>query len=204
MTLPANLQSILPMRLCVFCGSSHGHHPRYADAARALGQQLAGRGIGVVYGGGNVGLMGVLADAALAGGGEVVGVIPHALFAKELGHTAITDLRIVQTMHQRKSLMAELSDGFIALPGGFGTLDELCEILTWAQLGIHHKPCALLNVDGYFDGFLQFLDSAVAEGFLRGEHRALLIVAQEIGDMLQQMSTYRSPIHDQWLTPDQT
>lgn len=192
------------MRICVFCGSSHGDHSRYADAARNLGQQLATRGIGLVYGGGNVGLMGVLADAALAGGGEVIGVIPHALFAKELGHTGISDLRIVHTMHERKSLMATLADGFIALPGGFGTLDELCEIVTWAQLGIHHKPCAVLNVDGYFDGFLQFLDTAVAQGFLRSEHRALLIVSPQLNDLLEQMADYRSPIHEQWLTEDET
>lgn len=192
------------MRICVFCGSSHGYHSRYADAARNLGQQFAEQGIGLVYGGGNVGLMGSVADAVLEGGGEVIGVIPHSLFAKELGHTGITDLRIVHTMHERKSLMAELSDGFIALPGGFGTLDELCEILTWAQLGIHHKPCGLLNVNGYFDGFLQFLDAAVAEGFLRGEHRALLIVSQQLNDLLDQMATYHSPIHERWLTQDET
>lgn len=191
------------MRICVFCGSSHGYHSRYTDAARNLGEQLATRNIGLVYGGGNVGLMGTVADAVLQNNGEVVGVIPHSLFAKELGHTGITDLRVVHTMHERKSLMAELADGFIALPGGFGTLDELCEILTWAQLGIHHKPCALLNVNGYFDGFLQFLDTAVAEGFLRGEHRALLIVSQQINDLLDQMATYRSPIHERWLTQDE-
>ena len=192
------------MRICVFCGSSHGYHSRYADAARNLGQQLAARGIGLVYGGGNVGLMGELADAVLAGGGEVIGVIPQSLFVKELGHTGISDLRIVHTMHERKSLMATLADGFIALPGGFGTLDELCEIITWAQLGIHHKPCAVLNVDGYFDGFLQFLDSAVAQGFLRGEHRALLMVSPHLNDLLEQMADYRSPIHEQWLTEDET
>ena len=142
--------------------------------------------------------------AVLAGGGEVLGVIPQSLFVKELGHTGISDLRIVHTMHERKSLMATLADGFIALPGGFGTLDELCEILTWAQLGIHHKPCAVLNVDGYFDGFLQFLDSAVAQGFLRGEHRALLMVSPHLNDLLEQMANYRSPIHEQWLTEDET
>jgi len=147
--------------------------------------------------------MGIAADAVLHGGGQVVGVIPHSLFAKELGHTGITDLHIVHTMHQRKSLMAELSDGFIALPGGFGTLDELCEILSWAQLGIHHKPCGLLNIDGYFDGLLQFLDRAVAEGFLRAEHRALLIVSDRLSDLLERMADYRSPIQEHWLTPDE-
>ena len=146
-------------RLCVFCGSSHGANPAYAEAAKNVGSELARRGIGLVYGGGNVGLMGVVADAVLAGGGEVVGVIPEALMAKELGHRSIQDLRVVKTMHERKAMMAELADGFIALPGGIGTFEEFFEIVTWAQLGFHSKPCALLNVNGFYDPLLHFAGS---------------------------------------------
>ncbi len=162
-------------RIAIFCGSMTGNEPVFANQARALVAQLAKHNIGVVYGGGRIGLMGVVADAALDAGLEVVGVIPHALMQKELGHGGCTQLHVVDTMHQRKALMSELADGFIALPGGFGTADEMFEILTWAQLGMHQKPCALLNVQGYFDGLLRWLDEAVARDFLRPLHRELLL-----------------------------
>jgi hypothetical protein len=166
-------------RVCVFCGSSSGLGNAYAEAARATGSALARRGLGLVYGGGRVGLMGHLADAALDAGGEVVGVIPKALFERELGHTGVTELRVVRSMHERKALMADLSGAFLALPGGFGTLDEFCEVLTWAQLGIHRKPCALLNVNGYFDPLLALFDRAVRDGFLARAHRALVLVGSD-------------------------
>jgi uncharacterized protein (TIGR00730 family) len=160
-------------RLCVFCGSSTGKRAVYADHARQLGELLARRGLGLVYGGGHIGLMGVLADGVLEAGGHVVGVIPQALVDKELAHPGVTELRIVSTMHQRKALMADLADGFLALPGGFGTADELFEILTWAQLGLHAKPVGLLNSAGYFDALLAWLDHSVDEQFVRPEHRRL-------------------------------
>jgi uncharacterized protein (TIGR00730 family) len=165
--------------VCVFCGSSAGSRPEYADAARRLGRELAGHGLELVYGAGHVGLMGVLADAALEAGGRVVGVIPGALVARELAHRGLTELHVVETMHQRKALMADRSDAFVALPGGFGTADELFEILTWAQLGIHQKPVGLLNVLGYFDPLLGWVGHCVREGFLRSQHRQLLLVGDE-------------------------
>ena len=165
----------MPNRICVFCGSSAGVRDSYAAAATALAQYLAGKQIGIVYGGSRAGLMGILADAALAAGGDVVGVIPHAMVAREIAHTGLTDLRIVNSMHERKALMAELSDAFIAMPGGFGTLDEFCEILTWSQLGLHHGRSGLLNVDGYFDLLLSMFDHAAREGFVKPAHRAMLI-----------------------------
>jgi uncharacterized protein (TIGR00730 family) len=171
-------------RLCVFCGSNSGVHTEYASAAAALGQAIAARGVGLVYGGSNVGLMRALADAALEGGGEVTGVIPRSLVEREVAHRGLTDLRVVETMHERKALMADLADGFIAMPGGYGTFDELCEILTWAQLGIHTKPVALLNILGYWDPFLKFLDHAVGAGFLRRGHRELVEVRAEVGELL--------------------
>lgn len=166
-------------RVCVFCGSSSGLGKVYAEAARATGLALARRGLGLVYGGGRVGLMGHLAGSALEAGGEVVGVIPKDLFERELGHTGVTELRVVRSMHERKALMADLSQAFLALPGGFGTLDEFCEVLTWAQLGIHRKPCALLNVRGYFDPLLDLFDRAVREGFLAQAHRAAVLVGSD-------------------------
>lgn len=185
--------------LCIFCGSSSGASPAYASAAAALGQLLAERGIRVVYGGGNVGLMGVLADAALAAGGEVVGVIPQMLVDKELAHRHVTDLRIVGSMHERKALMAELSDGFVALPGGLGTYEELFEVLTWAQLHIHHKPCGCLNVQGYFDPLTKLLDHAVAEGFLRTEQRRLLVTASEPDELLALLAAQQPVRGAKWL-----
>jgi uncharacterized protein (TIGR00730 family) len=173
----------------VFCGSSVGARPEYAAAAADFGRLLAERGIRVVYGAGNVGLMGVLADAALAAGGEVIGVIPQMLVDRELAHRGITGLRIVTSMHERKAMMAELSDAFVALPGGLGTYEELCEVLTWGQLGIHHKRVGCLNVYGYFDPLIHMLDHAVSEGFLRAEQRRLFFSsegAEELVSLLAQ------------------
>lgn len=171
--------------ICVFCGSAAGARPEYASAARDLGRRIAERGYGMVYGGGSVGLMGEAADAALAAGGEVVGVIPDVIVELEVGHSGITELHIVRTMHERKALMAERADAFIALPGGFGTMDEFMEIATWAQLGIHSKPCVLVNVAGYYDELLRFLDTGVNEGFIRAGNRALVQVASSATEALE-------------------
>ena len=174
-------------RICVFCGSNSGNSSAYELAAAELGRELAAREIALVYGGSNVGLMGTVADAVLAGGGHVIGVIPRSLVDREVAHRGLPDLRVVETMHERKALMADLADGFIAMPGGYGTFDELCEILTWAQLGIHSKPVGLLNTLRYWDPFLRFLDHAVDAGFLRRAHRQLLEVCEcpsELVDLL--------------------
>ena len=191
-------------RLCVFCGSSAGNDPVYARLAAQLGRTLAQRGVGVVYGGGRVGLMGVLADSALAEGGEVIGVIPQALMDREVGHAGLTELRVVDSMHTRKALMAELADGFVALPGGLGTLEELFEVWTWAQLGIHVKPCGLLDVDDFFAPLVAFLDHLVATGFVRSEHRAMLTVATSPEDLLARFSEYTVPAMPKWVTPAQS
>ena len=188
-----------PSRVCVFCGSSGGRNPAYASAAAAVGKLLADRGIGLVYGGGGVGLMGEMADAALRAGGEVVGVIPKALDRKEVAHRKLTELHVVGSMHERKALMVRLADAFIAIPGGFGTLEELCEVLTWAQLGLHRKPVALLNVAGYYDPLVGFLDRAVAEGFLRREHRAMLIQVTGPSQALEEFGRYVAPDAGKWL-----
>jgi uncharacterized protein (TIGR00730 family) len=190
--------------ICVFAGSSSGTRPAYASAAGELGRAVAERGWRVVYGGGRVGLMGVLADAALAAGGEVIGVIPEALLRKEVGHRGLTDLRVVQTMHQRKALMSELSDGVVALPGGLGTLEELFEILTWAQLGIHARPCGVLNAGGYYDELLRFLDQTVSEGFVRGEHRDMILAAGEAAALLDLMADYTPRYTAKWMDRDET
>ncbi len=190
--------------LCVFCGSMAGARPEYAAAARGLGRLLAERGVRLVYGGGKVGLMGVLADAALAGGGEVMGVIPEHLMAKELGHAGVSELRIVASMHERKALMAELSDAFVALPGGIGTLEELLEIVTWAQLGLHAKPCGLLDVCGYYRPLLEMLATAAAEGFLHPEHQELLVTATEPADLLDKLARHRPPELPKWIERDET
>jgi uncharacterized protein (TIGR00730 family) len=187
-------------RITVFCGSSPGADSGFADAARELATLLARRGIGVVYGGGNIGLMGVLADAALASGGEVIGVIPSALMEKELGHTGLTRLHVVASMHERKAMMAELADAFIALPGGFGTLDEFCEILTWAQLGLHDKPCGLLNTGGYYDPFLAQVDRAVTSRFVREEHRGLFITERGPEALLARLAALRPVAVPKWIT----
>jgi uncharacterized protein (TIGR00730 family) len=189
-------------KLCVFCGSSHGADPVYAEAAKSVGTELARRGIGLVYGGGNVGLMGVVADAVLAGGGHATGVIPEALMAKELGHTGLQDLRIVKTMHERKAMMAELADGFIALPGGIGTFEEFFEIVTWAQLGFHSKPCALLNVKGFYDPLLRLVDHAIEERFVKEKQRAIIIAEPEINTLLERMAQQQVPIEPKWIVKE--
>ena len=191
-------------RVCVFCGSSPGASPAYAAAARRLAEVLVRRGVGLVYGGGSVGLMGVLADAALAAGGEVTGVIPRALWEREVGHAALPDLRVVETMHERKALMAELADGFVALPGGLGTLEEFFEVWTWAQLGIHAKPCGVLNVAGFFDPLLAFLDHAVAARFVREVHRAMVLVEPEPDALLDRMVAYRAPAVAKWMSASES
>ncbi len=180
------------MRICVFCGSSDGRLPRYREAGRELGTLLARAGIGVVYGGATIGVMGAVADGALAAGGEVIGVIPEAMTAVEIAHLG-TDLRVVDTMHDRKALMAELSDAFIALPGGIGTMEEVFEVWTWAQLGYHRKPLALLEVEGYWDPLHRFIDQMVQEGFLKAKHREMLIIEEDAKVLLQQLKDYRAP-----------
>jgi uncharacterized protein (TIGR00730 family) len=187
-------------RLCVFCGSSKGDDPAYRQAAQVLGETLALSGIGLVYGGASVGLMGVIADAALGAGGEVTGVMPRALVEKEIAHSRLSDLRVVGSMHERKALMAELSDGFVALPGGIGTFEELFEAWTWAQLGHHRKPCALLNVRGFYDGLIAFLDKVVERGFLKAAHRSMLIVAQEPMELIERLRAYEPPAVPKWIT----
>ena len=177
-------------RICVFCGASTGAAPRHAEGARALGRAIAGRGLELVYGGGSVGLMGAVADAALGAGGRVTGVIPQVLQIRELAHRGLSDLRVVGSMHERKALMAELSDGFVALPGGMGTLEELAEVLTWAQLGLHARPVGLLDVGGYYRPLIAFFDQAVAAGFLRPAHRAILQVAVEPEAMLDRLAAW--------------
>jgi uncharacterized protein (TIGR00730 family) len=186
-------------RVCVFCGSSPGVQPGYLAAARALGDQLARRGLGLVYGGASIGLMGAVADAALAGGGEVIGVIPAALQAKEIAHEGLTRLEVVGSMHERKARMSELADAFIALPGGMGTLEELSEMLTWAQLGLHRKPCGLLDVAGYWQPLVVFFDHAVQEQFLRPHHRALLLVEEEPLALLNALAAYVPPEQQKWI-----
>jgi uncharacterized protein (TIGR00730 family) len=192
-------------RVCVFCGSSPGARAAYAEAAAELGGLLAAERIGLVYGGASVGLMGVLADAALAGGGEVIGVIPQALVDREIGHPGVDDLRVVGSMHDRKALMAELADGFVALPGGLGTLEELFEIYTWAQLGMHSKPCGLLDIEDYYAGISQFLAHAVEERFLPERHRAMLMVEQEPNELLRRMRDWQpSSVQPKWLDREET
>lgn len=178
-------------RLAVYCGSSPGIDPLFGEVAAQVGRALAERGIGIVYGGGRLGLMGIVADAALAGGGEVIGVIPDVLRDAEVAHHGCTELHIVANMHQRKAMMTDLADGFIALPGGIGTMDELFEALSWAQLGYHAKPCGLLNVGGFYDHLDAFMDKMVSTGFVRPEHRASLIEADNIGEILDRFTAYR-------------
>jgi hypothetical protein len=190
-------------RICVFSGSSSGCIGDYRDAAEHLGALLANRGIGLVYGGASVGLMGAVADAAMAAGGEVIGVIPHALVQREVAHTGLRDLRVVDSMHERKAMMAELSDAFIALPGGIGTFEELFEVWTWTQLGAHAKPCGLLNVHGFYDKLLDFLDHVVTQGFLKPHDRHLLSAAQEPAALLDQLAAYRASPEVQWITREQ-
>jgi len=192
-------------RVCVFCGSNPGARPEYAEAARSLAREIVSRQLGLVYGGGSVGLMGVLADAALAVGGEVIGVIPRPLATRELAHPNLTEMRLVDSMHERKATMALLVDGFITLPGGLGTFDETLEVLTWAQLGIHLKPVGLLDVLGYYEGLRRFLGHAQDEGFVRREHAALLLFARSAAELLDAMVAWRPPaIRRAWLRPTQS
>lgn len=191
-------------RICVFCGSQEGHQPVYAATARALGGLLAREGIGLVYGGGGIGLMKILADSVLDSGGTVTGIIPHALTIQEIAHPRVSDLRVVGSMHERKALMAEISDAFIALPGGYGTLEEFFEVVTWAQLGLHRKPCGLLNVAGFYDPLLAQLDREVAEGFLSPTMRTLVIESNEPGQLLAALQTYRSPVTDRWMKGEES
>ncbi len=190
--------------LCVYCGSSTGHNPAYAAAARELGQLLAAQQIELIYGGGRVGLMGTLADAMLDAGGRVQGVIPQSLADREVAHLGLTQLHVVDSMHQRKALMAELSDGFIALPGGLGTFEELFEIWTWAQLGMHAKPIGLLNIAGYFDLLLQFLDHAVQQQLLQPVHRDVLCVSTDPAEMLRQLGQAWPVLAPKWIDASQT
>jgi uncharacterized protein (TIGR00730 family) len=191
-------------RICVFIGSSPGQRPQYARAAQDLAAVLVQRRLTLVYGGSRVGLMGTLADSVLGAGGEVIGVIPDGLFSRETPHTGLTELRIVKSMHERKQVMADLSDGFIALPGGVGTLEELTEIYSWGQLGLHRKPCGLLNVEGYFDHLIRFMDHALEEGFLKPVHRDRLLVGEDPGALLDQLNGYRAPDLDKWLDRSST
>ncbi len=180
-------------RVCVFCGSSFGTKPDYAASAEALGRLIAQSGLGLVYGGGNVGLMGVVADAALAAGGEVIGIIPEAMMKWEVGHLDLTELRVVATMHERKAAMAELADGFIALAGGIGTMEELFEVWTWGQLGLHDKPLGFLDVAGYYGHLHAFLDHMTAEGFLKPRHRDMVMVESDPETLLTRMGAYAPP-----------
>jgi uncharacterized protein (TIGR00730 family) len=186
-------------RVCVFCGSSPGGRPEYAEAAVELGRELAARGLGLVYGGAEVGLMGTIADAVIGAGGEAIGVIPGSLVDREIAHRALADLRIVGSMHERKATMVDLADGFVALPGGSGTLDELFEAFTWAQLGIHRKPIGILDVCGYWTPLLRFLDHAVEERFLRADHRDALLVEREPAALLDRLDTYEPRAVDKWI-----
>jgi uncharacterized protein (TIGR00730 family) len=187
--------------VCVFCGSREGARPSYGEAARLVGRTLARRGIGVVYGGGRVGLMGAVANAALEEGGEVVGVIPEALLAREIAHEGLTKLHVVGSMHERKRLMDDLSDGFVTLPGGYGTFEELLEVISWAQLGIHGKPCGLLDVDGYYRSLATLFDEAVKEGFLSPRHRSLVLTERDPESLLDAMDRYTPPETKRWADP---
>jgi len=186
-------------RLCVFAGSNTGVRQEYRQAAEDLGRALVARGIGLVYGGARVGLMGVLADTVLAAHGEVIGVMPEALVAKEVAHAGLTDLRVVPSMHERKALMADLADGFIALPGGWGTWEEFFEVLTWAQLGLHRKPCGLLDAAGYFVPLLSFVGHSMNEGFVRKEYRSMIAVAESAEALLDQLAAYAPPRIEKWI-----
>jgi uncharacterized protein (TIGR00730 family) len=200
-------QSSLPRveRICVFCGASPGARPAYREATAELAQLLVGRGIGVVYGGGGVGLMGALADAVLAEGGQITGVIPRSLVDREIAHRDVADMRVVGSMHERKALMAELAGAFVALPGGIGTLEELFEVFTWAQLGLHQKPCGLLNVEGYFDGIAGFLAHAVDERFLREETRELLMIETDAATLVERLADFEPPaLLPKWIDLEET
>ena len=190
--------------ICVYCGSNPGRLGAYADGARSLAKALVDRDLGLVYGGASVGIMGLIANSVLQLGGRAVGVIPEALKRKEIEHTGLTELHVTRSMHERKTLMAELSDGFIALPGGIGTLEEIFEVWTWAQLGFHAKPCGLLNVAGYYDGLTTFLDHTVAEQFVRPAHRSTLMVEPTADALLDRFASYQAPTVQKWVEKGQT
>jgi uncharacterized protein (TIGR00730 family) len=189
--------------ICVYCGSNFGERGSYLESAQSLGAEMAERGITLVYGGGNVGLMGAVADSVLVAGEKVIGVIPQALVDKEVAHTGLSDLRVVGSMHERKSLMADLADGFIALPGGLGTLEEFCEVATWTQLGFHKKACGLLNIDGFYDGLLSFLDYATKEKFIRSEHRSIILAEGNPVELIEKLSQFEVPTAHKWIDRDQ-
>ena len=190
-------------RICVYCGSSPGKNPAYALAAKHLANAMCERGIGLVYGGAAIGIMGAVADAVLAAGGEAIGIIPESLAVKEVAHENLTDLHVVASMHERKAMMADLSDGFVALPGGWGTLEEIFEILTWAQLGFHEKPCALLNIEGYYDNLIRFMENAFEQEFVNQLCRPMLIKADEPKALLDQFAIYSAPRVRKWVGEDE-
>ncbi len=191
-------------KICVYCGSSPGLRPEYIAAARFLAEELLARNIGLIYGGAHVGIMGEIADTVLSGGGDVTGIIPKALVDQEVSHKGLTELIIVDSMHERKAMMADLSDGFIALPGGLGTVEELFEVLTWAQLGFHKKPCGLLNASGYYDHLSAFLDHSVSEGFVKDAHRSMLMVEENPITLLDRFATYEPPRVNKWIGREDT
>lgn len=191
-------------KICVYCGSSPGKDPAYSIAASRLAKTLCDRGIGLVYGGAAVGVMGAVADAVLEAGGEAIGVIPKSLAVKEVAHENLDELHVVASMHERKAMMAELADGFIALPGGWGTLEEIFEMLTWAQLGFHHKPCGLLNTEGYYDGLIGFLENAFEQQFVNELYRPMLMQAHEPSALLDQFAAYHAPTVRKWMGEDET
>ena len=190
--------------VCVFCGSSAGTGDRYAGVAARVGANLAGAGLGVVFGGGGTGMMGALADGALAAGGRVIGIIPRALEQREVAHRGLTELRVVRTMHERKQAMAETADAFVMLPGGFGTFEEFCEVVTWAQLGMHRKPCVLVNALGYFDPMIAMFERGFTEGFIRADYRGIVVVADGADGLLAALQYYEAPQVERWLTGEQT
>ena len=190
--------------ICVYCGSNPGRLPEYRDAARLLGYEMAGRGLGLVYGGASIGVMGAVADAVLERGGQAVGVIPYSLATKEVSHDGLDELIVVDSMHERKAKMAELSDGFIALPGGWGTIEEIFEMLTWAQLGFHEKPCGLLNVAAYYDQLFAFLENAIKQQFVKEEFRPMIIMDEAPAVLLDRFDHYRAPKVKKWIGPEET
>jgi uncharacterized protein (TIGR00730 family) len=191
-------------RICVYCGSSPGKLSEYRGAARMLGHELAARGLGLVYGGASIGVMGAVADAVLEKGGEAIGIIPFALATREVAHSGLNELFVVDSMHERKAKMAELSDGFVALPGGWGTIEEIFEMLTWAQLGFHQKPCGLLNISGYYDHLYTFLEHAIDQRFVREEYRPMIMMEQTAGDLLDRYLQYQAPSVKKWIGPEET
>ena len=191
-------------RICVYCGSNPGKLTEYREAARVLGHELAARNLGLVYGGASIGVMGAVADAVLEKGGEAIGVIPFALATREVAHSGLNDLFVVDSMHERKAKMAELSDGFIALPGGWGTIEEIFEMLTWAQLGFHQKPCGLLNISGYYDHLFTFLEHAIDQRFVREEYRPMIMMEQTANDLLDRYMKYQAPTVKKWIGPEET